>query len=246
MYLIYVDESGRKEDDMVIYSALLLPHNMWRDSFNLIRQWRYHLKKSYDIPVYYEIHANNFVAGRGRPGRRIITKYERSQIFSESLTLCTLLSGVQLVNVITPHNQKEQGFNYLLNRLNRALEEAENQAILICDSGQEYYYTRWMRKAYVFNPIPSAYGTWSNGKSYRNKPINQFIEDPFYRDSDSSYFIQLVDCCAYSLLMKEAPTANQKKYGLDSSFEILDPILNKAASKSDTHGIVRVKKNSPI
>lgn len=245
MYLIYLDESGRQENDLVIFTAFSVPIATWRDSFSLIRRWRKHLKENFQIPIYYEIHANKFVAGRGRPSSRVITKRERADIFRESLTVCTQLAGVSLINVITPHKQKEQGFNYLLNRLNRALEVKEKQGLLICDQGQDYYYTRWMRKAYVFNPIPSAYGVWSDGNNYQNKPINQFVEDPFFRDSENSYFIQLVDCCAYALLLQEYPTSSHRRYGLETSFSILDPILNKDASRSDPQGIVRVKKKSP-
>ncbi len=92
----------------------------------------------------------------------------------------------------------------------------------------------------VFNPIPSAYGVWADtGDRFRNIPITRIIEDPFFKDSSQSYFLQLADFVAYSLLRRERPLPTKNKYGLNTAFPILQPILVTEANQRDAEGIIR-------
>jgi hypothetical protein len=115
------------------------------------------------------------------------------------------------------------------------------RAIIIADEGNERSITKTFRKMNVFNPVPSQLGMWSGGQRAKNIPLERMIEDPFFRRSDQSYFIQLADCVAYALLKREAPpTPNAKKYGLDKMFEQhLGSVCFKPASPKDSLGIVR-------
>jgi len=116
----------------------------------------------------------------------------------------------------------------------------DSYAILVCDEGKDAIYTRLRRKMGVYNPIPSKQGYWEDtGVKTKNIPIDRIIEDPFFKRSDQSYFIQLVDFCAYSLLRRESPLASKSKYGLDKAFSILDPALVKEACSYDPEGIIR-------
>lgn len=115
------------------------------------------------------------------------------------------------------------------------------QAIVIADEGRDVEITRVFRKMSVHNPIPSDRGTWPDGGSFRNTPMRRIIEDPVFRDSSSSYMLQLVDCVAFALLKREVPpTANISRYGINTMFEEqLAGICLKAASRTDPLGIVR-------
>jgi hypothetical protein len=115
-----------------------------------------------------------------------------------------------------------------------------SHAILLCDEGKEADYTRLVRKMSVFNPIPSQYGVWQDtGSTTRNIPIDRIIEDPFFKKSERSYFIQMADFCAYALLRKERPIPSKSRYGLDSVFMELEPICVKEANPRDPYGIIR-------
>jgi hypothetical protein len=111
--------------------------------------------------------------------------------------------------------------------------------ILICDEGKEQRYIKMARRMSVFNPIPSAFGQWEGGKNSKNIPVQSIIEDPFFKSSKASYFVQLADFCAYSLLRRERPIPSKTKYGLDQSLYILEPIMVKAACYTDKYGVVR-------
>ena len=143
------------------------------------------------------------------------------------------------MNAVSTANDDERLFEWLANRINRTMQAWDSHALLICDEGKEATYTRLLRRMGVFNPIPSMLGAWPEGTSTRNIPVEFILEDPFFKSSDRSYFIQLVDFCAYSLLRKERPVPSKTKYGLDSAFDLLQPILFLGATKYDPQGVIR-------
>jgi len=93
----------------------------------------------------------------------------------------------------------------------------------------------------VYNPIPSMIGDWGGGTKTKNIPIQRVIEDPVFKKSHQSYFIQLADAVAYALLKREVtPTRHVKKYGIDKMFERnLAGVCYLSASRFDPLGIVR-------
>jgi hypothetical protein len=127
----------------------------------------------------------------------------------------------------------------LLNRIERTVAAWGSQAVLIFDEGEEKYNTALVRKMRVFNPIRSMYGAWPGGDLYKNIPLVMIVEDPVYRQSHRSYFIQLADFCAYALLQKEKPTPSRIPFGLQVSFHTLADVLVFEAHRPDKYGIIR-------
>ena len=83
------------------------------------------------------------------------------------------------------------------------------------------------------------FGAWGSGEPTKNIPTDRVLEDPFFRVSDQSLFIQLVDFCAYALLRREKPTPRTLKYGLQTAFNELASRLVLEASTKDPEGIIR-------
>jgi len=239
LHLYYIDDSA--DEHLSVFSALAIPEEKWNACFHLVKQFRHELKKTDGIYVQKELHACEFVSGRGRPaGNEIITKYRRSQIFFDALRLIASLPDVRLLNAVFPKSQKVRAFERLLNRINRNVESYNTRALLIIDEGAEAEYTRLCRRMHVFNPIASERGVWSDTcQPIKNIPIERIIEDPFFKDSQKSYFIQLVDFCAYALLRRERPIPSRSKYSIDEAFNVLKPVLEVRAAKKDPEGIIR-------
>jgi len=238
MHLIYIDDS--RDEKLCVFSALAVSADQWQEAFAKVRAFRRDLKKSDGIYVYKEFHAWEFVSGRGKIADRVVAKDRRCQIFKEALQLVASLPGARLFNAVFPAKQDERAFERLLNRIHRAMEAWGSYAILICDTGKEDNYTRLARRMQVYNPIPSKYGTWQDTSTpVKHIPIARIIEDPFFKRSDQSYFIQLVDFCAYALLRRERPIPSKTKYGLDRAFQLLTPILVLEASTRDPEGVIR-------
>ena len=126
-------------------------------------------------------------------------------------------------------------------KIEQRLEVYRARAIIFADEGREFEITKALRKMHVFNPIPSQLGGWPTGKLTKNITTDRIIEDPVFKPSDRSYFIQLADCVAFSLLKREVPsTPNIKKYGIDKMFdETIASVCYRKASPRDPLGIVR-------
>ena len=94
----------------------------------------------------------------------------------------------------------------------------------------------------VHNQIPSQFGVWGDsGEKTKNIPLDKLIEDPMFKDSKTSYFIQLVDFCAYSILRKEVENIQKNVLGIQDAFLALEPIFEKKACKYDKYGIIKKK-----
>ena len=121
----------------------------------------------------------------------------------------------------------------------RLLKFAPRSSI-IADESREQEITKVFRKMTVFNPIPSQFGGWSGGKA-KNIPLERIIEDPVFKPSHQSFFVQLADCVAFALLKRETPpSALVSKYGINVFFdECLPGVCFKPASPKDSLGIVR-------
>jgi hypothetical protein len=238
MHLIYIEDSA--DERLAIFTALAIPVEQWRICFGMVRDFRRGLKQAHGIYIYKELHAWKFVSGRGRIAPNIVAKGQRAAIFRQALQLMTTLPGAQILNACFPKGQMDRAFERLLNRIERSLVAWGSHGILLCDQGKEGDYTRLVRRMNVYNPIPSQYGTWAvTGSSWRNIPLERIVEDPVFKRSDKSYFIQLVDFAAYSLLRRERPTSKIRQLGLHNAFDILQPILLTAATRNDPEGILR-------
>lgn len=220
-FIVYLDDS--RDEELCVFSGLIVPVAVWRSCFETLRDFRRELKESDGIFVRKELHAWKFVSGRGRISDQVVTKYRRNEIFKEALRLIATMR-VQVINGVTTADDDERLFEWIANRIQATMGTWKGQAMLICDEGKEVAYTRLIRRMGVFNPIPSRLGVWPEGAATRNITLDRIVEDPVFKDSERSYFIQLVDFCAFALLRKERPVPSRTRYGLDTAFDLLDPV----------------------
>lgn len=242
MHFIYIDDSTVRPVN--IFSALAIPHNNWNEVFALLRKWREHLRDVHGIPLSFEMHATDFLSGRNTGGKIAhLSRHKRSQIFHKYIEVVEYMEkfGVRTFHVCTTNDDQYQAFERLLNRINRTMLAWDSYAHLVCDNGKERQYTQMVRKMRVHNPIPSNRGKWDKGSSTKNIPIERIIEDPQFKNSERSYFIQTADFLAYSLLRYEHPNAKAKQRRIHTSFNQLEKVLVKECNLSDikSKGIIR-------
>jgi len=286
VWFFYVDESY--DDTTFCLSAIAIRHSQWKEAFEEVKAYRAQLKADHGIFVRTELHATEFVAGRGHVGDQRVTKWERSRIFLEGLRVVARLPDVMLFNVCLPNRgisgTQMAAWDRLMNRVERTMKEMENQefplrtrlaavvkdsisvaerptaisaeaaeqietrlqryrarAFIIADEGRESEITTAIRKMHIYNPIPSKYGEWSPGTRTQNIPATRIIEDPVFKESHRSHFLQLADFVAFALLKQEVPpTPTVKKYEIHEMFQqALAGVCFRKASPRDPLGIVR-------
>jgi hypothetical protein len=273
----YVDESY--DEKKFCLSAISIRHSVWKECFDKVRQHRVNLKNDHGIYLRKEIHARDFVVGRGKISPQIIGKWQRSRIFHDLLKLVATLPEVMVFNVCLETKNYEDpqliAWDRLMNRIERtmlAMEDAElpkrrelvasiaghltneateciekrlniyrARAAIFADEGREKEITKALRKMHVYNRIPSQYGAWPSGEITKNITTDRIIEDPVFKSSDRSFFIQLADCVAFALLKREVtPTPNIRKYGIHEMFDqTISGVCFRKASLGDPLGIVR-------
>lgn len=237
MYLVYIDESYDKTH--YAYSAIFINAFAWNQYFARFLDWRKHWFTQHKIPLDYELHATKFVGGRGEhPADR--DKLFRAGLFYEAVGMIEKMNGVHVMNAITDNKKNHlRLFEYVLNRIDRTLVAKRAIGVLICDEGNENKLTAIVRKMKKENHIP--YNSHGSIGGTRNIPLDRIIEDPLFKTSKSSYFIQLSDFIAFSLLRNERPLdGTQTKVRI--AFDQLDQVLIKEANRYDRRGkgIVRV------
>jgi len=237
MFLVYIDDSG--DEHTRCFSALIIHESVWKQSQLIVRNYRRQLKASDGIYVTKELHATDFVAGRGQLGLSVVTKGRRCDLFRQTLGMIASLPKIRMMNAISSRSNERLVFERLINRINRTMAEWKSNALIFHDEGKDY--THLIRRMCVYNPIQSQYGSWEDGNAIKNMPTDRIIEDIVYRDSKESPFIQLADFCAYALFRSEIPLASKAKYGLHEMFKELEPICVTTAFGKDPKklGIIR-------
>jgi len=88
-----------------------------------------------------------------------------------------------------------------------------------------------------FNPVPNQP---QHGAGYRNIQIPNLIEDPYFKDSRDSYFVQAADLAAFLIYQKLAQNSFIKRKSASNYFDRLQPVLCTVAATGDSYGIVRL------
>lgn len=242
MHFVYIDDSTDRP--LNIFSAIAVPHKRWNEAFEYLRKWREHLRDVHSIPIACELHATDFLTGRNT-GKKFqhLSRYKRAQIFHKYLAVIEYMYkfDCRTFHVCNGSDNQFMAFERLLNRINRTMESWDSYAHLICDEGKERQYTSLVRRMRIHNPIPSSYGQWETGSTTKNITIDRILEDPQFKDSAKSYFIQSADFLAYALLRSEAPNSGARKRRIHVSFDQLDKVLTPECSKHDPRkkGIIR-------
>jgi Protein of unknown function (DUF3800) len=243
MFLYYLDESY--DSKFFVLSALRIRSERFREIFEMTKDYRRNLRDRFGLYISKELHATELVAGRGKYAAKEIGKYQRTQIFANTLHFITTLPEVEILNVLItvpgcPVDPHLRAFERLLNRIQASLEEHKTEGLLILDEGKEGLLRKIARQMSAINFVPSKYGSWDDGKRSKNIKTLNIVEDPLFKTSHSSYFLQFADLVAFSLLKKETPpTAKVAKYGLQNMFDSLRPVLCLKASVKDPLGVVR-------
>jgi hypothetical protein len=135
MHFVYIDDSGDEKNRC--FSALSIHESAWKIAQSQVKNYRRERKASDGMFVTKELHATEFVAGRGKIGTRMVPKGRRCQIFRDTLALIASLPNSNMLNAIASKANERVIFERLINRINRAMSEWKSNAIIFHDEGKD-------------------------------------------------------------------------------------------------------------
>ena len=218
----------------------------WKPVLERLIAFRRRVKAVYGLKLREEIHAAALINAPGPLVR--IRRDQRLSIIREYADELASIPGVNLIHVVVDKAGKATGYpvfdtawraliqrfeNTIAYRNFRGPANAADLAMVFPDHTDDRRLKRLLRSMRTFNPLPCP-GGW------RNLPMVKVIEEPVMKNSEHSYFIQSVDLAAFLLYQQLAPNAYMRKKSGQNYFHRLDPVLCRAASRSDPHGIVRL------
>ena len=266
MFLFYADESGDPglgpgASDTYVVSGIAIRARDWKDSFSAIVAARRQWGRTYGIPQRLELHAYYLAHNRGRFSRAA-SSMARSQCLSLYADALRCLAGlrVRLISVcihkdaLLRHGgatwvDKDgathrtdvftMAWQFALQRFHNSVmawsERCPEQrhGMVVTDMTRDVHLRALMRRLRAHNPVPSHYSP----DGWRNLPLDTLIDDPMPRDSRISYFVQMADLAAFALAKQVRPGGSLARFGFETYYGMLEPIMHKAACKPDPQGV---------
>jgi hypothetical protein len=253
MYLMYIDESGdcgllNSPTNHFVLSGLVLHESAWQLCLDRLIAFRHRMKAEHGLKLREEIHAADFM---NRPGElQRIPKHTRLLILKNFVRELAAMPELRVINVVVRKAGKAEDYDVfeaswgaLIQRFENTLAHrnfarSPNNAdlgMIFPDQTDAKKLSALVRRKRRFNPIPNQA---QHGQGYRDLRLLRIAEDPSFRDSEWSYFVQACDLIAFLLYQRTAPNAYMKKKAGHHFFNLAQPILCLVASPNDPCGIV--------
>jgi hypothetical protein len=252
---MYVDESGdcglvNSPTRYFVLSGLVVHELRWQIYLEELIKFRQQLKQKYGLRLREEFHAAALI---NHPGVLVrIKRNDRLTMIREYADFIASLKDINLINIVIDKEKKPSGFEVFSTAWRSLIQRFENtishhnftgptnpdeRGLVFCDHTDNKKLMHLLRQMRHYNPVPHK-GHLVTG--YRNLPLQYIIEDPSFRDSEHSYFIQAVDLAAFLLYQHLTPCTYLKKRAGQNYFNRIRPILCLKASANDPAGIVRL------
>jgi Protein of unknown function (DUF3800) len=196
-----------------------------------------------------EIHCAHMLAKPGPLAR--IAKHDRLAIIRYFADQIGAMTEFSIINVVIDKARKPADYDVfgmawkvLLQRFENTISHhnfpgprnADDRGLLICDNTDNRRLQMLLRSMRRFNFVPHHPAFAATGS--RNIPILGLVEDPNFRDSAHSFFIQAVDVATYLLQQRFAPNVYMRKKAGQNYWQRLLPCYCLHASRSRTDGVV--------
>lgn len=253
MYLMYVDESGdcglvNSPTRYFVLSGLVVHELRWQACLDELISFRRFLRDRFGLKLREEFHAAAFI---NRPGELIrIKRHDRLAMIRRFADVLAKMTDLNVINVAVDKHGKTDGvfetaWKALIQRFENTISRRnfpgpanpDDRGMVLCDHTDDKKLLQLLRRMRRYNPVPSQPGF---ATTYRNIPLSYVIEDPSFRDSEHSYFVQAADLAAFLLYQHLAPSAYVRRKSAHNYLLRLQPILCTHASPRNPLGIVRL------
>lgn len=255
MYLMYVDESGDSgltgsPTRYFVLSGLIIHELRWNEALDQLVAFRQRMRNAFGLLMREEIHSAHLI---NKPGDLVrIPRNNRLTILRAFLNEVSALPEISIINIVIDKQEKQPDYNVMTKAWEALIQRFSNtmthrnfpgpanpddRGMIIPDNTDVNVVRGLVRKMRKYNPVPNRA---RYGMGYRNMTVTNLVEDPYFKDSRHSYFIQAADVVAFSLYQRMTPSSYIKKKSAQNYFNRLDRVLCKSAATADPEGIVRL------
>ena len=249
MYFCYVDESGdcgsydatkpeKTGSAFFILAAIIVASNKWKVSLGTLKAFRKKIAREGYLPYHIEFHCAEMIDPHRVKEFTSISVPERWKLLEEYAETIGQNTAFTIISVSIDKTKSplksEEYLTHSITKLYQAFDEflktKESNGIIFFDRANESKINTHVRKLL---------GTGASGENIPDIRIGWVIEDPIFRISSDSMFIQSADLVAYALKEKEFPQSSRKKFSADRIFQRkLSPVCFRSKF-ADDDGIIR-------
>lgn len=253
MFLMYVDESGdvgmsQSPTRYFVLTGIVFHELRWKEYLDQMLAFRQRMNVSFGLKMREEIHAAKFLTSPGDLQR--IARNDRLSILRYFAAEIASMPDLNVINIVVDKQGKAADYDpfdiawkCLIQRFENTLSfrnfrgpaNTDERGMIFPDHADDKKLAQLLRQMHRWNPTPN-----TGGAGYRNLLLKRIIEDPNFRESHRSHFVQAADLCAFLLYQRLVPNAYMRKKAGGNYFLQLDPVLCKVASNTDPHGIVHI------
>lgn len=250
MYFCYIDESGdcgkydpentlKSGSKYFIISGIIVGANRWKASLETFKAFRKKIAREAFLPYHIEFHCAELIDPHKVKEYTQINVADRWKLISEYANTIGRNEALTLINIVIdktksllePSEYLTSAVTELYQAFDEFLKVKEQNGIVFFDRANEKHINTHVRKLL---------GTGASGEKVPDIRIGLVIEDPIFRVSTDSMFIQSSDVVAYTLKEMEFPKGARKKFHADKIF--LNYLKDKSfkSKKADELGIIRI------
>ncbi|MDB5209811.1 MAG: hypothetical protein JWQ30_638, partial [Sediminibacterium sp.] len=143
-----------------------------------------------------------------------------------------------LVSVVIDKTKSDWAPEFYLTTAITRLYQAFDEFLKANNSNGILFFDRANEK-HINTHVRKLLGTGASGETIPDVRIGWVLEDPIFRVSGDSVFIQAADVVAYALKEKEFPQASRKKYYADRIFQKKLQQVCFQSKNADADGTIR-------
>lgn len=253
MFFMYVDESGDtgivgSPTPYFVLSGVVIHELRWQEYLEQLIAFRRRMKGKFGLLLREEIHAANFLNRPGAAAR--IRRNDRLAIIRHFADEVAALADINVINIVVnkigkpaAYDVVENAWRALVQRFSNTMSHRnlrgpanpDERGLILPDMSDVKRITAVIRRMRRFNPVPNQPHF---GPGYRNLLVANLSEDPFFKDSCHSYYLQAADLAAFLLYQRLKPSAYARLKSVTKYFSRISAVLCRVASSNDPDGIV--------
>lgn len=259
---MYVDESGdagmvNSPTRYFVLTGIVVHELRWAPYLEQLISFRHRMRDTFGLRAREEFHAAGMLT---KPGPLVrIKRQDRLTMIRSFANELANMPDLNIVNVVVDkqgaapddYDPFAMAWKILTQRLDNTMRyrnfrgpaNQDERGMILADHTNDKKLMQLTRQMRRYNPIPNQP---KFGLGYRDMPISVLVDDPSFRNSAHSYFIQAADLAAFLLYQRIAPNGYMRRKGGRAYFKRLDPVLCKVASRQDDDGIVWLYANSGV